>query len=144
MLTFHISLKTSDFWFPLFFFCWSQNFFFEYVPEFLNMYLNFWICTWICILPNFLTLKWKLDSVKDQVFIEVEKNPVLYHNLLTLNFNTDLGSKWALRWFIHLKGHLKHYFMVIQGVKKVLGLYQVIFLEKSYSKSVWRCLHLQV
>ena len=38
----------------------------------------------------------ELDLVQSQVFLEVEKNPFSYHNLLTLNFNTDLGSKWAL------------------------------------------------
>ena len=56
---------------------------FEYVPE----YVSFQI---------FLDTERELDLVQSQVFLEVEKNPFSYHNLLTLNFNTDLGSKWAL------------------------------------------------
>ena len=80
-------------------------------------------------------MKWKLDSVQDQVFIEVEKNPFLYHNLLALNFNTDLGSKWALKMIYSIKRTFRHYFMVKQSVKKVLRTFlSGDFLEKSYVK----------
>ena len=68
---------------------WSQkNFYqnfrvlFEYVPEYVSYV--------------FLDTERELDLVQSQVFLEVAKNPFFYHNLLTLNFNTDLGSKWAL------------------------------------------------
>ena len=89
--TFHIFTENFRLVGSPYFCFWSQKkIFTKILGCHLSMYLNMYPM-------YFLTLKWKLDSVKDQVFIEVEKNPVLYHNLLTLNFNTDLGSKWALR-----------------------------------------------
>ena len=88
MLTFHISLKTLEFFGFPYFLVTKKNFYqnfrilFEYVPEYVSYV--------------FLDTERELDLVQSQVFLEVEKNPFFYHNLLTLNFNTDLGSKWAL------------------------------------------------
>ena len=124
MLTFHISLKTLEFFGFPYFLVTKKNFYqnfrilFEYVPEYVSYV--------------FLDTERELDLVQSQVFLEVEKNPFSYHNLLTLNFNTDLGSKWALTLIYSIKRTFRHYFMVKQGVKKVLRtFYQVIFLKKA-------------
>ena len=77
------------------------------------MYLNMYP-------SKFLDTERELDSVQSQVFLEVEKNPFSYHNLLALNFNTDLGSKWALNDDLFNLRTFRHYFMVKQSVKKVL------------------------
>ena len=82
-LTFHISLKTSDFLVPIIFFGHKKNFT-KILGFHLNMYLNMYP-------SKFLDTERELDLVQSQVFLEVEKNPFSYHNLLTLNFNTDLG-----------------------------------------------------
>ena len=67
------------------------------------MYLNMYP-------SKFLDTERELDLVQSQVFLEVEKNPFSYHNLLTLNFNTDLGSKWALKMVYSLKRTFKTLF----------------------------------
>ena len=82
MLTFHISLKTSDFLVPIIF--GHKKKFTKILKIHLNMYLNMYP-------SKFLDTERELDLVQSQVFLEVEKNPFSYHNLLTLNFNTDLG-----------------------------------------------------
>ena len=124
MLTFHISLKTLEFFGFPYFLVTKKNFYqnfrilFEYVPEYVSYV--------------FLDTERELDLVQSQVFLEVEKNPFFYHNLLTLNFNTDLGSKWLQMMVYSIKRTFRHYFMVKQGVKKVLRtFYQVIFLKKA-------------
>ena len=63
---------------PYFILVTKKNFYqifrmsFEYVPEYVSYV--------------FLDTERELDLVQSQVFLEVEKNPLFYHNLLTLNF----------------------------------------------------------
>ena len=79
------------------------------------MQLRTTFVVYLCIEISDSGAERELDLVQSQVFLEVEKNPLFYHNLLTLNFNTDLGSKWALKMVYSLIRTFRHYFMVKQG-----------------------------